>query len=169
MGFGGNFSGDVKPRWFGWDKDFFTWNVVGGQAMGRYLYAGSGSVVSLVSNLTGNTLANNAVLVKPTSGFSGNIAYRHQWTDVIRSNVGVGIWKLDINGLNGAVCPASSQNTAGGGCALNERLLMGKANVIWQPVAFVDFGLEYNYGLRKVFSGAMGNEHVIVNRMRMRF
>ncbi len=46
---------------------------------------------------------------------------------------------------------------------------MGKANVIWQPISFVDFGLEYNYGLRKVVSGAMGNEHVIVNRMRLRF
>ena len=107
--------------------------------------------------------------MKPTSGFSGNIAYRHQWTDTIRSNVGVGVWKLDINGLNGAVCPAASSLTGSGGCALNERLLMGKANVIWQPISFVDFGLEYNYGLRKVLSGSMGNEHVIVNRMRLRF
>ncbi len=169
MGFGVAFSGDVKPRWFGWDKDFFTWNVVGGQAMGRYLYAGSGSVVSLVSNITGNTLATDTTLVKPTTGFAGNIAYRHQWTDTIRSNVGVGIWKLDINGLNGTVCPPASSLTASGGCALNERLLMGKANVIWQPISFVDFGLEYNYGLRKTFNGAMGNEHVLVNRMRLRF
>ena len=41
--------------------------------------------------------------------------------------------------------------------------------MIWQPISFVDFGLEYTYGLRKVFSGAMGNEHVITNRMRIRF
>jgi hypothetical protein len=169
MGIGGNFSGDVKPRWFGWDKDFFTWNIIGGQAMGRYLYAGSGSVPALVSNLSVETLANNAVLIKPTSGFAGNIAYRHQWTDTIRSNVGFGIWKLDINGLNGQVCPAASQNTAGGGCSLNERLMMAQANVLWQPIAFVDFGLEYTYGLRKTFNGAMGNEHVITNRMRLRF
>ncbi|MGE0257492.1 MAG: porin [Alphaproteobacteria bacterium] len=169
MGGGGSFSGDVKPRWFGWDKDFFTWNIVGGQAMGRYLYAGSGSTLALVSNLTGNTLASNSVLIKPTSGFSGNIAYRHQWTDTIRSNVGVGIWRLDINGLNGVVCPAASRLTASGGCALNERLLMAKANVIWQPVAFTDFGLEYNYGQRKVLSGSMGNEHVITSRFRLRF
>jgi hypothetical protein len=163
------FSGDVKPRWFGWDKDFITWNAVVGYAAGRYLYAGSGSSIGLVSNLTGNTLVNGTTLVKPTSGFSANIAYRHQWTDTVRSNAGVGVWRLDVPGLNGAVCPAASQPTAGGGCALNERLLMAKVNLIWQPIAFVDFGLEYNYGLRKVVSGAMGNEHVIVNRMRVRF
>jgi hypothetical protein len=169
MGYGLAFSGDVKPGWFGWDRDFFTWNVVGGEAMGRYLYAGSGSSVGLVSNLTGNNLVNNAVLSKPTRGFSGNIAYRHQWSPEWRSNIGVGYWHLDIPGLNGQVCPAASNATAGGGCGLNQNLAMGKANLIWQPVAFVDFGLEYNYGWRKVMSGQSGSEHVLVNRMRLRF
>jgi len=169
MGYGLAFSGDVKPRWFGWDRDFFTWNVVGGEAMGRYLYAGSGSTIGLITNLTGNTLVDGTTLVKPTRGFAGNIAYRHQWSPEWRSNIGVGYWTLDIPGLNGAVCPASSNATAGGGCNLNKELVMGKANVIWAPVSFVDIGFEYNYGRRKVVSGHHGDEHVVVNRLRLRF
>ncbi|HEX2212951.1 MAG TPA: DcaP family trimeric outer membrane transporter, partial [Mycobacterium sp.] len=168
-GYGFAFSGDVKPRWFGWDRDFFTWNFVVGEAMGRYLYAGAGSSVGLVSNITTARLATDSVLVKPTRGFAGNIAYRHQWSPEWRSNIGAGYWRLDIPGLNGAVCPAGSAATAGGGCGLNEELVMGKANLIWAPVSFVDIGLEYNYGRRKVVSGHHGDEHVVVNRLRLRF
>ena len=29
LGYGFAFSGDVKPGWLGWNKDFFTWNFVG--------------------------------------------------------------------------------------------------------------------------------------------
>ena len=126
--------------------------------MGRYLYAGSGSIVSLVSNMTGNTLLNGSTIVKPTIGYEGNISYRHRWTPELRSNIGVGIWHLDIPGLNGTVCPAASRATASGGCGLNEQLVMGQVNLIWAPVAFADFGIEYTYGQRKVVSGQRGNE-----------
>ena len=37
IGFGGAFSGDVKPGWFGWSKDFITWNVVGAAITGTPL------------------------------------------------------------------------------------------------------------------------------------
>jgi hypothetical protein len=169
MGYGFGFSGDVKPNWFGWTRDFFTWNIVGGEAMGRYHYAGATSSVSLVSNLTAARLATDSVLVKPTRGFAGNIAYRHQWSPQWRSNIGVGYWRLDIPGLNGVVCPAGSRATAGGGCGLNKELTMGKVNLIWAPIALFDIGFEYNYGRRKVVSGQHGDEHVVVNRMRLRF
>ena len=69
--------------------------------------------------MTGNTLATGSTMVKPTRGFAGNIGYQHQWTPNWRSNVGVGIWHLDVPGLNGAVCPAASRATASGGCGLN--------------------------------------------------
>jgi hypothetical protein len=169
IGYGFAFSGDVKPNWFGWNKDFFTWNFAVGEGMGRYLYAGSGSTVSLVSNLTGNSLIQGNTLIRPTRGWEGNISYRHEWTPELRSNIGAGIWHLDIPGLNGAVCPAASHATAGGGCGLNTELVMGKVNLIWQPISFVDFGLEYNYGRRTVVSGQHGDEHVVVNRLRLRF
>ena len=159
----------MKPGWFGWTGDYFTWSVAGGQAMGGYLYAGSGSTVSLTSNMTGDTLLRGSTIVKPTSGYEGNISYRHVWTPELRSNIGVGVWHLDLPGVNGAVCPAASRAAAAGGCGLNQDMVMAKVNLIWAPVAFADFGLEYNYGLRKVLSGQSGNENVIVNRMRLRF
>jgi hypothetical protein len=168
-GWGFAFSGDVKPNWFGWDRDFFTWSVAGGEAMGRYLYAGSGSTIALVTNMTGNTLLAGNTLVRPTRGWEGNISYRHVWTPELRSNVGIGIWNLDIPGLQNQVCPAASRAAATGGCGLNTQLWMAKVNLIWQPVSFVDFGIEYTFGQRQVFSGQRGDENVITSRMRLRF
>src|SRR5690348_4546767 len=168
-GYGASFSGDVKPGWFGWTGDFFTWNIAGGQAMGRYLYAGTGSTNALVSNMTGNTLLTGTTVVKPTWGFEGNISYQHRWTPELRSNIGAGIWHLDIPGLNGTVCPAASKATASGGCNLNKQLVMGQVNLIWAPVAFADFGIEYTYGRRRVVSGQHGDENVVTSRMRLRF
>jgi hypothetical protein len=173
VGWGGSFSGDVKPNWFGWTGDFFTWNLVAGEGMGGYLYAGSAGVgpstISLVSNFTDARLRSGSVLVKPARGYSGNIGYRHNWTPELRSNIGVGFWHVDIPGLRGAVCPAASRATAGGGCNLNKELTEGEVNLIWSPVSFIDFGLEYVYGRRLVLSGQHGDEHVIHNRMRVRF
>src|SRR5216684_1160492 len=37
FGFGGSISGDVKPGWFGWAKDDFTWQATAGNGIGRYL------------------------------------------------------------------------------------------------------------------------------------
>ena len=59
--------------------------------------------------------------------------------------------------------------TAAGGCNLNEQLVMGQVNLIWAPVAFADFGIEYTYGRRKVVSGQHGDENVVTSRMRLRF
>ena len=143
VGYGFNFSGDVKPRWFGWDKDYIVWGAVLGEAAGRYLYAGSGSSVGLVSNITTATLNSGSTIVKPTRGFSGRIGYQHEWTPNWRSNFGVGYWHLEVPGLNGAVCPAGSRATASGGCGLNTDLAEGVANLIWSPVSFVDIGVEY--------------------------
>ena len=46
---------------------------------------------------------------------------------------------------------------------------MGQVNLIWAPVAFADFGIEYTYGRRKVVSGQHGDENVVTSRMRLRF
>lgn len=51
----------------------------------------------------------------------------------------------------------------------SENLYEGQVNVIWAPVAFVDFGLEYTFGQRQVVSGQRGNENVITSRFRLRF
>jgi Porin subfamily len=171
VGYGFNFSGDVKPHWFGWNKDYFVWDFVYGNGAGRYLYAGSGSSFGLVSNYSAKLAAvpgAPGIRIRTTSGFAGELAYRHQWTSTLRSNIGLGIWHLDIPGLNGAVCPASASRTSGG-CALNEELVNGIVNLFYSPVPFVDFGVEYMWGHRFTVSGARGDENVLESRVRVRF
>ncbi|MGD9614828.1 MAG: DcaP family trimeric outer membrane transporter [Alphaproteobacteria bacterium] len=161
-GYAFNFSGDVKPRWFGWNNDYFVWGFVVGEAAGMYHYAGSNSSAGLVSNITAATLTSNSVNVKPTRGWAGRIGYRHEWAPGWRSNIGVGHWHLDIPRPGSGLVAG---NTGG----MNTDLTMGVANLIWAPTAFVDIGMEYVYGRRKTVNGANGDQHVIINRMRLRF
>ena len=42
-GYGAHFSGDVKPGWFGWNKDRITWQFTAGDGIGRYLGTAAGS------------------------------------------------------------------------------------------------------------------------------
>jgi hypothetical protein len=184
-GFGLNFSGDVKPRWFGWNRDFITWQVIYGKAMGGYASAGSGnSNISIVSNFglaAGNlaglppVTAANAIF-KPTTTFGGNIGYRHEWLPNLRSNIGVGLHHEDINTMRGAVCSGgttAAQRTARrvgtAGCNLNEELMTANANLIWSPVPFVDVAAEYFWGHRFTTGGQRGDENVLLSRFRVRF
>src|SRR5262249_42927445 len=48
VGYGGHFGMDIKPGWFGWVKDDFTLQVVGGDGIGTYV--NSNSNVSIATN-----------------------------------------------------------------------------------------------------------------------
>ena len=81
MGWGVQFSGDVKPGWFGWDRDTIQWHVSGGDAIGRYIQAGSGnSMVGLVSNygapgvIPGTASAPGNILIKPVVSWAATSA-----------------------------------------------------------------------------------------------
>ena len=41
VGYGGGFSGDVKPNWFGYAKDDFQWQFTVGNGIGRYINDGT--------------------------------------------------------------------------------------------------------------------------------
>jgi len=174
MGFGGHFGGDFKPGWFGWDKDFVTWHVVGGNAIGPYINVASGnSGIGLTSNYGAPGVAAADTIVKPINSFGGNIGYRHVWTPEVRSNFGVGYYHEDINNINNTICPGVGTQTArtstSNGCALNKELVTAVANVIWSPVAFADVALEYFYGHRKTLGNGTGSENVLLSRFRVRF
>ena len=169
----------MKPRWFGWDRDFITWSFVYGEAAGGYAYSGGGSSISLVSNYT-TALAATAtgaanIHIRPVVSWGGSSSYQHQWTPNLRSNIGIGLIHYDINTLSGAVgggvCPFKSAgvNTGAAGCGLNKEMLSGIANVIWSPVPFVDIGLEYLYGHRMTIANQRGDENVLESRFRVRF
>jgi hypothetical protein len=176
-GWGVQFSGDVKPRWFGWNRDFFTWQVLYGQALGGFSSVGSGNgQVTLVSNFgaPGVTAAN--AIFKPTTVFGGNIGYRHEWLPNLRSNIGVGVNHEDINTMRGVVCSGgttAAQRTARrvgtAGCGLNEEIMTAAVNLIWSPVPFVDVAAEYFWGHRFTIGGQRGDENVLLSRFRVRF
>jgi hypothetical protein len=182
VGYGGHVSFDVKPGWLGWAKDDIIFHAVGGDAIGSYLNASTN--LELVTNYLGNgqiLSSNNAstatttgtipvqqanagnVIVKPTREYGGEIGYQHWWADNIRSNINAGINYRDVNVrlLGGA---GSAQ--AG---TVNKELVSAHANVIWSPVAFVDFGLEYMYGHRVVVNNLKGDENTLIGEFKVRF
>jgi hypothetical protein len=171
-GYGAHFGGDVKPNWFGWDRDFFAWHVVGGDAIGPYMsIASANSGLGLVSNYGAPGVTPAATRIKPVRSYGGNINYRHNFTPELRSNIGAGIYREEIDLLNGAVCvPGSAAaRSAAGGCNLNRQVLTSAVNLIWSPVAFVDLALEYFYGRRTTVGSQTADENVILSRFRVRF
>ncbi|MBV8738224.1 MAG: hypothetical protein JO007_13405, partial [Alphaproteobacteria bacterium] len=43
------------------------------------------------------------------------------------------------------------------------------ANVIWSPVAFIDTGVEYMWGQRRVVANIYGQEQAIIGKFRVKF
>ena len=71
------------------------------------------------------------------------VAYRHFWTDSLRSN-------LVLSG-------ASETNPAGAPASTDKSTESAHMNVIWSPVANTDLGLEYIYANRKTEDGLKGH------------
>jgi len=193
QGYGGQISGDVKPGWFGWAKDGFTFHMEGGEGIGRYI-GGNQTMVSLVSNYPAlaptSAALGDAVQLKTVFAFGANASYTHWWLDNLRSYAGVGIQHMDLpNNLRaipvsatgvvgpattGAnpVCPGginAARLAATGGCNLNKELVSATFGTVWSPVAFVDVGVEFAYGHRQTLSGLKGDTSALVNRYTFRF
>jgi hypothetical protein len=195
-GYGVHFSGDVKPRWFGWAKDYLVWSFVWGDGLGRYL--NNTSEFALVTNYPSAAPPTSAaaaadVIVKTTIGWGSNVGYEHWFTDSVRARIGAGIVHHDINtglwttagGAAGtvtrvsAVCPspgipagavgAGAALSGTGGCGLNKELMNANVNVVWSPVSFVDLGLGYMWGHRVVVSNLKGDVNALFTRMRITF
>jgi len=180
VGWGVHWGGDVKPHWFGLDpRDDITFNFVYGNGIGRYLNAST--TFAIVSNypaaIPASVAAANNVRARLTPEYGGNVGYLHRWSDTLRSTISAG-WEFhDINnlgGANGFVCAgsttvSSARTTGAGGCGLNKAMTTAHLNLIWNPVPFVDFGVEYVYGHRIVVSNLKGDENVLMSRMRVQF
>ena len=161
VGFGGHIGMDIKPGWFGWAKDDIAFHITGGDAIGGYLNQ-SGNF-GLATNFTASPATAAAaaqLIVKPTTEFGGNIGYQHWWADNLRSNLSWGINHHDI--------PAEIVGAAQSG-ALNKELMTAHANVIWNPVSFVDVGVEYMWGQRRVVNNQTGQMNVLISKFAFRF
>jgi len=127
IGFGGGFSGDVKPGWFGWAKDDFGFNAFAGQGLGRYAGGGgsgnyfpyletnygaigpTGTTPSALGAATGNVCGYGHAGVTSTAACASDILarllpefgaeawYQHWWTPTLRSTLEFGMVHQDPN------------------------------------------------------------------------
>ncbi|HZT87329.1 MAG TPA: DcaP family trimeric outer membrane transporter [Stellaceae bacterium] len=161
QGYGGHFGFDVKPRWFGWEKDDITFHFVAGDGIGRYLNCScnSGLVTNFVTAPT-TVAAARSIVTKTITEFGGEMGYQHWWAPNLRSTISGGINHADIN--SNTLGPAQD-------AAVNKEIITAHANLIWSPVSFVDFGIEYMYGHRQTVANLKGDENVLISKMAFRF
>jgi len=170
IGYGGHIGTDVKPGWFGWVKDDIALQFEAGDGIGRYLNASLSP--TLASNFGGTGLYGNsattgaaagaagaaAIRVTTVNEAGGSLGYQHWWLDNLRSNITGGWSYFDIPAL------LVSKTTS-----LNKELYTAHANIIWNPVSFVDVGLEYVWGQRTALTNAHAQENVLISEFKFRF
>jgi hypothetical protein len=169
IGYGGHLGADFKPGWFGWMKDDITAQFEVGTGMGSYLNANSSA--SLQSNYgtipgalgaPGSPAAAALVLINPVTEIGGQLGYQHWWLDNLRSTVVGGIEGINLK--NNIVSTAANPTSS-----LNKELMTIHANLIWNPVSFVDVGIEYMFGQRTAVTNAHATENAVINEFKFRF
>jgi hypothetical protein len=161
IGYGGGISGDVKPGWFGWNKDDITFQGTAGNGISRYIQDTSNG--ALATNFIASPATPGAaaqVIAGTIPSFGASAGYQHWWLPNLRSNISGGFLYYSIPSQ--LIGPTQS-------LAQNKRLITAHANVIWSPVAFVDVGLEYMYGQRTVVANLKGNEQALISKFRVKF
>jgi hypothetical protein len=172
LGYGGHFSGDVKPGWFGWEKDDFLFSFVAGQGIGVYSSGGWNLAVPMATNFTvatscatpttgcqGGNAASN-VLFNPVFGYSTNGGYQHWWAPNLRSTIAAGMAHQDINSQLIGPSQASTQSKEQWNAFIN---------LVWNPVAFITTGVQYNYGTRIVVANGKGHAQAFTYKWRVAF
>jgi DcaP outer membrane protein len=113
-------------------KDDFRFTASAGTAIGRYL---DGFFPDAVLGTDGQ--------IRLPKQFGWFAAYRHYWFDQLRSNL--------------VLSTASERNPAGAPANTNKSTASAHVNLIWNPVATTDLGLEYIFANRKTEDGLKGN------------
>ncbi len=115
-------------------KDDLRFMVTTGEGLGRYL--GINFAPDVVIDA-----ANGLQAISETGGF---VAYRHMWTDRLRSTVSYSFLSVDNDsGITPALANDFSQSWS--------------ANLFFSPVKGLDLGVEYRHAERELFSGASGD------------
>ena len=88
------------------------------------------------------------------------VGYQHWWLPNLRSTVAYGIEQDQIpSQLIGPV-----QATVA-----NNQIMTAHGNLIWSPAAFIDAGVEYVWGRRKVVANIYGQEQAVIGKFRVKF
>src|SRR5262249_2515088 len=88
----------------------------------------------------------------------GWIWYQHWWTENLRST-------LEASGIYTHI----NTGLLGQGTTVNKQLSTVHANLYWSPVAFIDFGVEGQWGHRQTVTNARGDAYALASTMRVRF
>jgi hypothetical protein len=188
VGYGGHFGMSYRPGWFGWAKDTFAMHVEGGDTIGPYVnsttnfdvatnYGAPGTsaaVPGTYGGFNGPTSAAAASLIRftPTQEIGAEVSYQHWWLANLRSNISGG-WQshfgIPIKLVNANGTAAGAASTGGQANSINKELFTAHANVIWNPVSFVDVGLEYMWGQRTVLNNRTATENVLISDFKFRF
>jgi hypothetical protein len=172
VGYGGHFSGDVKPGWFGWAKDDFLFSFVAGEGIGNYSSGGWSNAIGYASNFTvatacttprpgciGGFAASN-VLFKSVFGYSANGGYQHWWLPNLRSTIAAGVAHQDVPSQ--VIGPVQDST-------FTKEQWNAFVNLVWNPVAFITTGIEYMYGTRIVVANGKGHEQALIAKWRVAF
>ena len=170
IGYGGHFGADFKPGWFGWAKDDFALHFTIGDTIGPYVNQSTNFDLATNFGTAGGygafggaatAAAASSIIFKPTQEMGAELGYQHWWLANLRSNISAGFnahYGIPIK-LVGA-----SQSAA-----INKELITAHANLIWNPVSFVDVGLEYVYGQRTVLNNTNASMNVLISKFAFRF
>ena len=179
LGYGGGVSGDVKPGWFGWQKDDITFTAFAGNGMGRYAGGGGsgtyfpyiatnyGAPATALGASVGNPLgyghvggattaaAAAGVRAQTIPEYGAEISYQHWWAPTLRSTADFGVVHQDVN----TALIGSFAN--GGPTGVNKELVNVHLNLIWSPVPFINTGFEYLWGHRQTVYNQKGDENIL--------
>jgi hypothetical protein len=188
VGYGGHVGFDIKPGWFGWVKDDIIFHFEGGDMIGPYINSStnfdlatnygapstSATVPGTYGGFNGPASAASAasILFKPTQEIGGEVGYQHWWLDNLRSNINYGFnshFGIPIKLVNANGTTAGAAATGGQAASINKQLMTAHANLIWNPVSFVDVGLEYLWGQRTVLNNQHATMNVLISKFAFRF
>ena len=133
--FGWGVNGSGKLRLF--DKDNILFQAAYGRGISRYIQdlSGLGMDAAVIST------ADPRLKALPAVGIVA--AYQHYWTTTFRSSVIYGEAQI----TNTAVQPKSTFRKS----------QYGSANLIWNPFASFEVGIQYHYGWKELSNGERGN------------
>jgi hypothetical protein len=178
LGYGGGVSGNVRPGWFGWDKDGFGWDLFGGDGLGHYVN-GTGGFGALATNFGGSAVEGNLcsygaaeggrvtpacaafVKARTITQYGGQLNYAHYWLPGLRSTAIVGYQGQDV--------PSTLIGPTQSALVVNRSLWDAGVNLIWSPVAFINIGLEYDFGQRTTLDNIRGDVNVIEGEFQVSF
>jgi len=191
IGYGGGFSGNVHPAWFGWTKDNLGFQAWAGEGLGHSegnwtgnstnttqalasnfglvgagcTAAGAGCYGNVGAGALGNSKANSALVRATTvTAFGGEVNYQHWWTPTLRSNVTFGMANQQLP--KRLIAPFGA---TGANFGYNTELATAHLNLVWSPVAFINTGFEYTYGHRFTTWHQRGDGHVVDFHFLVRF